>query len=358
VNLTTESQYARAELEPLDADRGRLTIEERRGGNYIPRVGITRVNYTSPITITHSRNTLSRVLEGKIEKPRSSKNGHSRQVWDRYSHLSGNGDVVNNLAHALLLERPDHLARHNKPCKYPAADLHEITERYIPKSYDWDFAFQALEANRREFQRNAVNTLTRNSARPNWQRVRAMLDAYKNVAEISGWLIGENIHLVGGILEKRKEPRDQEDFAHGLESLARAVDAFDISRGFKFSTYACRTIIQQIKRNRIRRKSPQLAEWAEPETNPEVDGEETIRRLMLREIMQTNSANLDERQREILLERFGYSNPEGESRTLKQVANKFGVSRERIRQLEKKALKKLRTTFMKKYRQAHGETPV
>lgn len=51
--------------------------------------------------------------------------------------------------------------------------------------------------------------------------------------------------------------------------------------------------------------------------------------------------SLSERERRILEMRFGRI--DGESHTLEEVGNAFGVSRERIRQIEAKALRKLTT---------------
>jgi RNA polymerase primary sigma factor len=53
-------------------------------------------------------------------------------------------------------------------------------------------------------------------------------------------------------------------------------------------------------------------------------------------------ASLNEREREVLELRFGLRNSHG--RTLQEVADRFGVTRERIRQIEKRALERLRAT--------------
>jgi len=67
--------------------------------------------------------------------------------------------------------------------------------------------------------------------------------------------------------------------------------------------------------------------------------EETNREL-LREQMRDILESLSERERNVLALRFGLE--DGESRTLEEVGQQFGVTRERIRQIEAKALRKLR----------------
>ncbi len=67
--------------------------------------------------------------------------------------------------------------------------------------------------------------------------------------------------------------------------------------------------------------------------------EETNREL-LREQLRSTLSSLDEREQEVLMLRFGLDGQE--PRTLEEVGNVFGVTRERVRQIEAKALRKLR----------------
>jgi len=61
---------------------------------------------------------------------------------------------------------------------------------------------------------------------------------------------------------------------------------------------------------------------------------------LLKEHMRDILEQLTERERRVLVMRFGLE--DGQARTLEEVGNEFGVTRERIRQIEAKALRKLR----------------
>jgi RNA polymerase primary sigma factor len=61
---------------------------------------------------------------------------------------------------------------------------------------------------------------------------------------------------------------------------------------------------------------------------------------MLRDRLQDVLETLTDRERQVLDYRFGLT--DGYSRTLEEVGRKFTVTRERIRQIEAKALRKLR----------------
>ena len=65
---------------------------------------------------------------------------------------------------------------------------------------------------------------------------------------------------------------------------------------------------------------------------------------------------LDDREKKIIFQRFGLDG--GKPKTLEEVGKKFGVTRERIRQLQNIALSKLRRALAKKERPVDVELPV
>ncbi|MCY4578352.1 MAG: hypothetical protein OXD31_04825 [Chloroflexi bacterium] len=72
----------------------------------------------------------------------------------------------------------------------------------------------------------------------------------------------------------------------------------------------------------------------------EVNPDKIVMDRMLKEMIEDVFITLNEREARVLGLRFGLE--DGESRTLEEVARDFGVTRERIRLIEAKALRKLR----------------
>lgn len=74
--------------------------------------------------------------------------------------------------------------------------------------------------------------------------------------------------------------------------------------------------------------------------------EDNVESVMLREHIDTLLGDLKERERQVIVLRFGLE--DGHPRTLEEVGREFKVTRERIRQIEAKALRKLRNPVRSK----------
>ena len=159
-----------------------------------------------------------------------------------------------------------------------------------------------------------------------------------------------NLRLVVSIAKRHVTP-DQNFFelvSDGNMSLLRAIEKFDFARGNKFSTYAswaimknfARTIPGEFKhRDRFRTSQDELfAATQEHRGSPLVEeSAQQTRETQIGRILR----KLDEREQKIIIGRFGLDHAQ-EPQTLKEVGATLGVTKERIRQIEARALSKLR----------------
>jgi RNA polymerase primary sigma factor len=175
-------------------------------------------------------------------------------------------------------------------------------------------------------------------------------------AEIENFLLRSNLRLSVSISKKWLVPGIDlfELISEGNEALRNAVRGFDYMRGNKLSTYATHSI-----QRHFLRAIPRMKRWQQ--RNVSLDegdrmlwlkdqrGGETEERVASHEqkkvLLQRIIGMLDGRERSILSLRFGLE-PGSEQQTLEKLASRFGVTKERIRQIEGAALLKLKDFCM------------
>jgi RNA polymerase sigma factor (sigma-70 family) len=169
------------------------------------------------------------------------------------------------------------------------------------------------------------------------------------------YLVRTNLALVLA-MAKRVRLGDV-DFAEvvseGNMALLRAVEKFNVDRGFKFSTYACRAILKAFSRtamkaNRHRTKFPvefepdlEKSDWADKRRD-QVE-EDCIDEL--KTIVDRNLADLSSVEETVIRRRFNWDQVDDASLTLEDVGKIIGVTKERVRQIQNKALGKIRAVM-------------
>lgn len=173
---------------------------------------------------------------------------------------------------------------------------------------------------------------------------------YHRAVEVKNRIVQANLRLVVSIAKRHMKSSD--DFfgliSDGNMSLFRAVERFDYSRGNKFSTYASWAIMKNFARSipdefkykdRFRTAGEEVF-MAHEDTRVDHFAEELAQKTREKQINRILN-RLDQREQQIIIRRFGLDHSH-EPLTLKEVGAELGVTKERIRQLEARALSKLR----------------
>ena len=191
---------------------------------------------------------------------------------------------------------------------------------------------------------------------PTMAQARELLRWYRISRRYREQIAETNLALV---LAMAKRTRMSEvDFAdlisEGNMALLRSVDKFDADRGFKFSTYACRAILkafsrQGVKLSKYRQRfptdfDPSLEKSDHLDTLRHEDELEAAREI--RHIVTNNFASLTDVEQQVIEYRFGLeSGDDYTPLTLEQVGQIIGVTKERVRQIQNKAMEKVRITL-------------
>jgi len=181
------------------------------------------------------------------------------------------------------------------------------------------------------------------------------LEWHRRFEHFREYLVRTNLALVLA-MAKRTRLGDT-DFAEivseGNMALLRAVDKFNVERGFKFSTYACRAILKAFSRTAMkssRHKSRFPVEF-EPDLEKS-DWSDRKRDMVeedcvdeLKQIVDRNLAELSDVEQTVIRRRFNWQQQEESPLTLEEVGKIIGVTKERVRQIQNKALLKIRNVM-------------
>lgn len=146
----------------------------------------------------------------------------------------------------------------------------------------------------------------------------------------------------------------------GSLALMEAVDKFDYQRGFRFSTYATHAIRRSFFRKIERRqKDRQRFVATDPELMSsapdhfEVDYDAPSENRLIDRMVGSLSEHLNDRELHIIEGRFGL-NGRSEPRTLMELSGELGICKERVRQVEGLAIRKLHAVAVS-YKQSKPE---
>ena len=182
-------------------------------------------------------------------------------------------------------------------------------------------------------------------------RVPEILAWYRRVMENRAALTEANMALVVAMAKRTRVHSVEfgDLVSEGNVALLRAVDKFDFSRGFRFSTYACTAILRAFSRLAItdgthRQRFPTNSE-VERNLGDELEGQRADQReLALRDLRRElilNRAGLTGVEQTVLGARFALVGRD-HVHTLQEVGGLVQLTGEGVRQVQNRALAKLR----------------
>lgn len=221
---------------------------------------------------------------------------------------------------------------------YQTRLLSKDEEQFYFRRMNW-LKFQALQ------KRNRLDP--KRATMKQMKQIEAVLAEAETVKAI---LITSNLRLVVSIAKKFNEPSHSFDelISEGNVALMRSVEKFNFALGNRFSTYATYAIQRHFFR--ISHKSRQYRNRFASDDEPVKDRAEEVsdhescspdQVNYLKTLFSKFLHQLESREQQIVLARFGFNGDK--PKTFRQLGTEMGVCKERIRQIQTRAIAKLRT---------------
>jgi RNA polymerase primary sigma factor len=179
---------------------------------------------------------------------------------------------------------------------------------------------------------------------------------YTKIADdLESCIVNNNLPLVVSMANKTNiiGVTPDELISEGSMALLNSVKKFDVSRGFKFSTYACRSILKAF--NRLATTTVKYDKYNHVPYDPELETGDMVsirdseqREFAVstvKEILDNNIAGLTPREKQLIVERYCLPGSVTKNPTLKEIGNKLGITHERVRQISKTAMNKIRASL-------------
>jgi len=184
------------------------------------------------------------------------------------------------------------------------------------------------------------------------ERGEQFMEWHRRFEHYREYLVRTNLALVLAMAKRTRlgDVDFSEIVSEGNMALMRAVDKFNVDKGFKFSTYACRAILKAFSRTaqkhtRYRGRFPvefepemEKSDWADKRRD--IVEDECIDEL--KTIVNRNLADLSNVEQTVLRRRFNWEQKSESPLTLEEVGKIIGVTKERVRQIQNKALLKIK----------------
>ncbi len=184
------------------------------------------------------------------------------------------------------------------------------------------------------------------------ETIQELFAIYNYQMDCRSNIVNGNMGLVLSLARKSKYAGVEftDLVSEGSVALLRAVEKFDFTRGFKFSTYACHAILKGFYRAAgqsytYNERFPTQLENAHDKDDSQIQTRDIWHSDLQDEfdvIFERNLAQLNKTESSILKMRFSIGEENPEPMTLKSVGERLGLTKERVRQIQNEALAKMR----------------